>query len=291
MKTIIVILVLIFIFACVAWTKKKEMPYDFEIVPQDRGVVIVNTTSWAGIDFSVTVKSGEDDVYGKILSSSKHCEISGLDNNVPYRILISRSDVLGKLKYKKLQAEVTPGSTKKYIVLVGASVGKSWNLRHLSERSSLPDIFFGYRGIYEFDKTPQIADLIRSPLRPDSVVIKECAAYFPRETDPAMKQLSSWVKQLQQAGIEPILATVVPITHKRSQNAPGVQKSINNFNSAIRDYASKEKLKVLDLQQALSDKSEEGYLSENYAAEDGLHLQGRAYGEKLDELLIELLAL
>ena len=68
----------------------------------------------------------------------------------------------------------------KHIVLLGASVGKSWNISLLPERASSRNYRFEYVGCYRFDKSSALEELfLREEERPDAICIKECAAYFP----------------------------------------------------------------------------------------------------------------
>ncbi len=135
--------------------------------------------------------------------------------------------------------------------------------------------------MFEFDKSPAIESIVKSPLKPDAVVIKECAAYFPRDTESGIIKMKDWVKELADRGIPTILATVVPVTKENDQKSNRM-KSINQFNQALRSLGKKEGIPVLDLQNALSEGDGHGYLRNDYAAVDGLHLKKDAYTKTLD---------
>jgi hypothetical protein len=270
---------------------RKNFPYDLEIMPADKGIWVINTTEWADRDCFIVVASDKGQRATAILPGKINLvKINGLTNGTSYQLNIRRSDILGRLKYKDAIIKFTPSSDiKKYIVMVGASVGKSWNLSELSERMNDKKVYYGYRGIYAFDKTAVLQKLIKSQLKPDAVIIKECAAYFPRESGTGINAIKEWVQVLQDAGIQPILATVVPVTeaHDAERKTPRMA-SINAFNEGIRTICSEKGILLLDLQKMLSNnKKEERYLDEKYAVQDGLHLREETYKSELDMLLVE----
>ncbi len=268
---------------------REEIPYDFEIIPQNQSFWIFNNTSWAGKDCIVNITGPNISQKYILKGSKKYLEITGLRNGVAYHLKITRKNLLGKLKYRAYYYSVTPSDIDSYTVLIGASVGKSWKLRELAARKSIDNHFFGFRGQYDFDKTKVIDSLVRSPIKPNQVIIKECAAYFPRDTYTAISQIKSWTQQLQKADINPILATVVPITENLSKKNPGQLESINNFNKAIRSLGEENSIPVLDLQNALSSDAQKGYLNETYSSEDGLHLKPSTYIDQLDNFLLNFL--
>lgn len=291
MKSIVIVIMISFVLfmLCLGFYMRSDIPYDFEIIPQDRSLVIVNTTSWASRDCDISIKSADKQYIGTLSADERYLKFDQLENGQVYTVSISRSDILGKIKYRNFQEESTPHEVNKYVVLVGASVAKKWNLRQLSARQNLQNTFFGYRGLYEFDKSTLIDNLVAMPLKPDAVIIKECAEYFPRNIDTSLSKIKQWAKQLEDADIEPILATVVPITKSRAKKNPTVQQGINDFNNAIRKYGDEKTIKILDLQAALSSHVDPGYLDETYADRDGLHLENVAYKERLDMLMINLI--
>ncbi len=266
---------------------RKEMPYEFEAVPMDKGLKIVNTTDWANKDCVIDVR-GEGVAQTAVLPhDSKFAEITGLSNGRKYTISIHRKDLLGRLRYRGIQLTAVPGDVSKYVVLFGASIGHAWDLPDLSQREHVKDLFWGYRGYYEFDKTPLVESVVASPVKPDVVVIKECAAYFPRDTKEAVNKLFTGVEQLKNNGIDVVVATTVPVTKKRNAINPDQMKSINTFNKELRELAPAKGVRILDLQAALADTSEQGYLADRFAVEDGLHLKKTAYREVLDKLMVD----
>jgi len=269
---------------------RKDMPYEFEAVPMDKGLKIVNTTTWADKDCIAVVKGPSEAQSVEIPGESKFAEVHGLQNGHEYTISVSRKDLLGKLRYRNAQLTGIPRDVKKYIVLFGASIGHAWDLPELSRRQHVKDYFWGYRGYYEFDKSSLVKLILDSPVKPNVVVIKECAAYFPRDTKKAITKLFSGVEKLEKKGIEVVLATTVPVTRKRTSENPDQMKSLNEFNKSLRKEASKKGIRILDLQAALADTSGQRYLADRFAVEDGLHLKKSVYQDVLDKLMVDFFA-
>jgi lysophospholipase L1-like esterase len=167
----------------------------------------------------------------------------------------------------------------KRIVFIGASVGKEWRL-HL--------VFPGIETLvtYEFDKSELVAQAVSA--RPDAIIIKECAAYFP-SSSVRQELVPQWVERIRGAGIRPILATVVPVTRQHAQARPGRIEGLWAFNAWLRDYAAAEDLPLLDLEAALRRSSRDRYLDHGLDNGDGLHLSLSTYRRRLDPLIPPLL--
>jgi len=166
------------------------------------------------------------------------------------------------------------------LVLVGASVGLAWRL-HL--------VFPNVRTLdeYRFDKTGPLARAIA--LRPDAIILKECAAYFPSSGDVDTALVEQWVEQIRRAGIRPVLATVVPVTAEHARRAPGRQEGLTSFNDWLRGYAAGEDVPLLDLEQALRISAADRHLDDRLDSGDGLHLAWQTYRRHLDPLIPPLL--
>lgn len=290
MKTKIVFPIIIFFLLIIigAFKVRKDFPYDIEVVPADRSCFLVNITDWADRDLDIRVESSDGLISETIFPGvEKVIKVGSLNNEQSYNIRISRKDLIGKIRYRTLTKNVTPSEKiDNYIVLIGASVGKSWELNNFADRTESKDSFYGYRGAYTFDKTSVIENLLESQIKPTAVIIKECAAYFPRKAGQSIKKVREWTDLLVKYDIKPVLATVVPVTadHDRTK-ANKRMSSINEFNNEIRALGKEKKIPVLDLQQALSDGSSENYLDKKFAVPDGLHLKKETYANKLDKLL------
>ena len=196
---------------------------------------------------------------------------------------------------------------KKRIILLGASVGKAWNLKEFPLRMKPDQYEFESIAFYEYDKTEALEEiLIRpkrkfrltksyikgffapSPQRPDVIIIKECAAYFPGDFITYTELMKKWAKRIRNANIEVVLATVVPVTPERNEKRKGQMESIREFNDWIREYAKEENIALLDLEAALRRDETGRFLREDLTSGDGLHLNTKAY-DILDTLLRETL--
>ena len=167
----------------------------------------------------------------------------------------------------------------KRVTFIGASVGKAWRL-HLV----VPNI----RALtaYQFDKSPLVRRAIAA--RPDAILIKECAAYFP--ADGVNRDLvARWVQQIRAGRIEPLLATVVPVTAQHAARFPGRAEALWQFNDWLRSYTAAEDVPLLDLEAALRVSEEDRHLDPRFAASDGLHLERATYRQHLDPLILPLL--
>jgi hypothetical protein len=164
---------------------------------------------------------------------------------------------------------------QKKIIFIGASVGQSWNL---------PLVFPNIKtmAVYQFDKTSAIQQAIAE--KPDVIILKECAAYFP---SPQVQRdlVRNWIVEIRHHGVIPALATVVPVTHQHAQRVPGRIESIWKFNDWLREYAKEKKIALLDLEKALSISASDRHLAPRLDSGDGLHLNREAYRDVLDYLI------
>lgn len=209
----------------------------------------------------------------------------------------------------KIESNAMDGEMKdsRRILLLGASVGKEWDLPGLPARKHAGSLEFETAAVYQYDKSEALDEiLIRpkrkfhanlkyvkslfrpAPRRPDVIIIKECAAYFPGEMESYKRQLQDWAVKIRANRIEVILATVVPVTKERAARQPGKLEGILAFNDWIRDFASKEKITILDLEAALSVSGADRSLKDDLTSGDGLHLNSKAYGI-LDSAILKTL--
>jgi hypothetical protein len=196
------------------------------------------------------------------------------------------------------------------IVLLGASVGKAWNFPQLPQRKNNSDYVFEYVLHGGFDKSETLNKILaREKNKPDAIIIKECAAYFPGDLDHYKGLMKKWIHACLELDITPIPATVVPVTRLhplkkipidiiRGRNpfkADNPFKSKKNatileYNDWTREYSKQMGLSVLDLEAALRYSSENRYLREDLARIDGLHINSKAY-KILDKIVIPALDL
>ena len=172
------------------------------------------------------------------------------------------------------------------IALVCASVGAAWNIGE-----HFPQLNISVYDEYQFDKGYRIQEILNSE-KPDIMIIKECAAYFPPDAQGSTMSayqdlIRDWVNLCRGQGVIPVLTTVVPIDPDNPSNAGQVHlDSILEFNDWIKQYCSGEEISVLDLEKALHISDSNRALNPAYDSGDGLHPNERAYSEKLDNILI-----
>jgi hypothetical protein len=177
----------------------------------------------------------------------------------------------------------------KRVVLVGASIGKDWHFDRIGERVALPGYRFDYVGVYSFDKGPLIQKLVTDPDKPDIVLIKECAAYFPGDSEQYQRQFMSWVETLRAVGIQVVIVTTAPVAEpteyiprakifvKLLIGKPAWLDSIVQFNDWLKQYAQRERIPVFDLEAQLRRSESERWLRSEYDAGDKMHLNESAY--------------
>jgi len=194
------------------------------------------------------------------------------------------------------------------IVLIGASIGKGWNIPALPERINNHDYVFEYVYSGGFDKSQKLEEVLsRIQDKPDAVFLKECAAYFPGDIDSFKRLMGKWINNCIEAGVLPIPATVVPVTRLHSFKKFGIdilkfrnpfrqgipsqqkrQKAILEYNDWIRKYCQETGLLLLDLEKALRKGDKKRFLRSRFAKVDGLHLNKKGY-QALDAQVLPLL--
>ena len=266
---------------------RRPLPFQ-EVIALDQGIAIVNAQKWFMNDLRITCSKDGGADHKATFDENGACVLPNLANGQEYSIEIGRTDLKGMLLYKKMKRKVIPhDGGDAYYVLVGASVGKSWNLSELPERLHLgKGMVFGTRTVYRFDKSNMVDDLVHLSFPVVGVIMKECSAYFPRNLEASKKQLIAWFDKLKQHGIRPILATTVPVTAGRAAKEPGKQESLLLFNDFIRRYVKENHIGLLDLEKALRVGASDRHLRDDYAQEDGTHLVEKAYREVLDGIIL-----
>lgn len=113
---------------------------------------------------------------------------------------------------------------------------------------------------------------------PRVAVIKLCAINFTRNipVEITRDNVMMMIQLARANGIEPILATTIPITEKfdHQRSPKNITREIEDFNLWLKEYARKNNSAYLDYYAALAD--ERGYLREEYST-DGLHLNEEGY--------------
>jgi hypothetical protein len=177
----------------------------------------------------------------------------------------------------------------KRVVLVGASIGKNWHFDRIGERVALPGYRFHYVGVYSFDKGSLIQKFVNDPDKPDIVLIKECATYFPGDTEQYQHQFMSWIESLRAVDVQVVIVTTAPVAEpteyiprakifvKRLIRKPTQLDSIVQFNGWLKEYAQRERIPVFDLGAQLKRSNSERWLRAEYDVGDKLHLNELGY--------------
>lgn len=218
--------------------------------------------------------------------------------------LVSLIIVFGFSDYSPSKEE----KDKKHVVLLGASIGKAWNLPAFSERKGVQDYVFEYVHGGGFDKTAALKRIVsRQENKPDAIILKECASYFPGDLQHYQSLMKVWLDLCEQEEVILILTTVVPVTRLHSfkkilidiikgrdplRNGNPFNNNRNQgileYNDWVQLYAEKKGLTVLDLERAVRYSENNRYLREDLAKIDGLHLNSIAY-EFLDRIVLPTL--
>lgn len=198
---------------------------------------------------------------------------------------------------------------KKRILLLGASVGKAWNLKEFPQRIKNDKYTFESVAAWQYDKTEALEEILMRPKRkfrfskgyikgffeaspqlPDIIIIKECSAYFPGDLELYKALMKNWVKRLKDAKIDVWVATAVPVTVTRAGKQIGKIDGIRAFNDWLREYAKHENIILLDLEAALRKDTEARFLKDEFTSGDGTHLNKEAY-DILDKVLMDTCSL
>lgn len=208
--------------------------------------------------------------------------------------------------------DTTKGITvtnKKRVILLGASVGKGWNLMEFPQRIENNKYILETIAVYQYDKTKALEEILMRPKRkfhltrtyfkgffkpppqiPNAIIIKECAAYFPGDLESYKALMMKWIKSVRESNMEVIVATVVPVTQGHAEMRKGRIETIQEFNDWLREYAQIENITLLDLETALRKDAEIRFLRDDLTSGDGLHLNKKAY-DVMDQLLKKTLEL
>jgi len=201
-----------------------------------------------------------------------------------------------------------PGHMRKRIILLGASIGRAWDISSWPERMNNQDYVIEYVDGGSFDKSAKLREILsRRDNKPDAVFLKECAAYFPGDLERYKSMMEQWIRECFESGTIPIPSTAIPVTKlhsfkkimidiiklrnplkfgnpfKHKRNA-----AILEYNDWIRKYCRDHELACLDLEAAMRYSERNRYLREDFARADGLHINRKAYNI-LDQIVIPAL--
>lgn len=201
-------------------------------------------------------------------------------------------------------------AARMHVVLIGASIGKSWDLPALPQRRNNQHFTFEALQVWDYDKSEAVEETLLRPARkfkftrtylrgffepsprvPDLIVLKECSSYFGSDVQLQRKKelFGRWVEEIMQKKIRVMVATIAPVTRARAErDGAAKHQAIREFNDWVRAYAQEQRLPLLDLEKALRTDEKERYLRDEFTSGDGSHLNRAAY-EVLDRVMIEAL--
>jgi hypothetical protein len=187
------------------------------------------------------------------------------------------------------------------VILIGASVGKSWNLPQLPQRVGNNNYTFENIAVYSHDKTETLQKVLLRDKKPNIIILKECAAFFPGNEEKLKPLVKQWVKMCRKNDVVPVLATVVPVVksyplrmfllnlmHLKFWWPKGTFDALISYNDWIHKYSREENIEVIDLEAALRTGPDDRYLKSSFAEKDGLHINRLAYKE-LDKAIFPVL--
>ncbi len=205
--------------------------------------------------------------------------------------------------------ELSSAKPGRRVVLIGASIGREWDLPDFAVRMNLRGYSFEALQAWQYDKSDLIAETLMRPSRKfrltpgyvkgffrpapqpaDMIILKECSSYFPGDMHRQKKLMHEWTREIRRKNVAVMLATVVPVTRARARRDPGKQEGIREFNDWLREFAPRQDLPLLDLERALRADDTERYLRDEFTNGDGSHLNREAY-RILDRLLLRTVSI
>lgn len=193
----------------------------------------------------------------------------------------------------------------KDIVYIEASTVNRWKLKEFGKRVNDDQFQIEPVTLYDFDKTPRVnAALTQRPAKPDAIVMQECSVYFPGDMKSYKEKYQSWIHQIKQSGVTPVIATIVPpadsqgfvedmkafvkvkVLRQASQH-----QQITEFNDWLRELARNENVPLFDLEKYTRRSDTDRRMREEYNSGDGIHVNATAYSMLDKELLTFLRAL
>ena len=189
------------------------------------------------------------------------------------------------------------------VLLIGASVGKAWDFPGLPDRTGLDGYLCEYVGRSAFDKGPLLRRVLaREVDRPDIIILKECAAYFPGDLETYRNLVIGWIDACIESGVMPVPATVLPVAAPQT-----IQKKLRRlvrthllgrrdrteeiarYNDWLKEYTDARGLEIIDLESIVRVSASDRSLRKDLHSGDGLHLNERAY-TILDGAALDLLS-
>lgn len=190
----------------------------------------------------------------------------------------------------------TPPQEKGKIVFLGDSITYRWEM---------PDEIGGYRvinsGIDGNTTTGMLLrfnhDVIESG--PERVVIlggindlliasQYDMIVMDLQLEKSAENIRLMTRLAKNAGIRPALCSVLPVAVNFHQSPLEINQAVKNLNISIQKIAAQEKVEYVDLWPMVADPAT-GFLRDEYALEDGIHLTDQAY-DRLVNVFYQILS-
>ena len=177
---------------------------------------------------------------------------------------------------RRLLDSTTLEERKQICIFYGASITKGLNTDSL-----LPEFKTINRGVGSQSSTQLLARFASDvlELQPGKVVIKICAGNFKPDADSKMiwNEFETMALAAQARGIEPIVATILPVTRRAEEyDGYSISEETRLFNARAKDFARQKGLKVVDYYAAVADS--EGFLPDDLAR-DAIHPNASGYAK------------
>jgi len=193
--------------------------------------------------------------------------------------------------------DVQAGETMR-IAYIGASIGKKWDLNKLPQRIGDTSVQIDFFPLYEFDKSPVLDTILgNTEKKPDAIVLQQCSVYFPGPLNSYKKQYKGWIKRIEYAGIQPVIATTVPpaedhgivrklkdFIKEKILGRDNRYRQVIDFNDWLRELAKTEGFVLLDLEAGLRISETDRHMQAHFNSGDYVHLNDLAYKE-LDQVV------
>jgi lysophospholipase L1-like esterase len=190
------------------------------------------------------------------------------------------TDYPGRSVYAEANRELLDSTTvaqrKELCVLYGASITRSWNIDRDLEGFGVVN-----RGVGSQSSTQLLArfspDVLQ--LNPGRVVIKICAGNFEPNADAEAiwDEFETMVLAAQARGIEPVVATILPVTRAAEHfDGYSITEQVQQFNARARKLAVARQLRVIDYFEATADS--DGFLPDDRARDD-IHPNDSGYAK------------
>jgi len=192
--------------------------------------------------------------------------------------------------------EETPPEEKGTVVFLGDSITHRWEM---------PEEIGGYRvinsGIDGNTTTGMLLrfnhDVIESG--PQRVVIlggindlliafQYDMIVMDLQLEKSAENIRLMTRLAKNAGISPVLCSVLPVAANFYPSALEINQSVRKLNISIKKIAAQEKVEYLDLWPMVTDPAT-GFLRDEYATQDGIHLTEQAY-ERLFNVFSQILS-